>query len=186
MTDKPLDEEIKKKAQESRKIAKYMISTPDLVEKQIREAMDKGDFNNLEGSGKRLHLEENPFEPVELRMVNKILKDNDFAPYWIELGKDIEAAQQRLLREVEDFKRYTQMTFRDKRGKQALERYNLKKANFYSDRRRDLEKISKMILDYNLHCPTFRMGRANLLVDSEMEQIVQVLETLIQELNTVK
>jgi len=140
-----------------------MVSTPDLVEKQIREAMEKGEFDNLEGAGKRLHFKDNPFEPADLRMVNKILKDNDFAPYWIELGKDIEAALQRLHREVEDFKKYTEMIYRDKRGKQAMARYEAKKDNFYADRRRELEKISKMILDYNLHCPTFRLGRVKFI-----------------------
>ncbi|HBK54312.1 MAG TPA: DUF1992 domain-containing protein, partial [Syntrophomonas wolfei] len=44
-----------------------MSSTQDLVENQIRKAQERGEFNNLEGSGKPISLEENPFEPPELR-----------------------------------------------------------------------------------------------------------------------
>jgi DnaJ family protein C protein 28 len=90
VSDKSIEEEIKLKAQKSRKLARYMSSTQDLVENQIRKAMENGEFDNLAGTGKPLRFEENPYEPPELRMIHKILKDNDFAPYWIELGKEID------------------------------------------------------------------------------------------------
>ncbi len=183
MSDKPIEEEIKLKAQKSKKLARYMSSTQDLVENQIRQAMEKGEFDNLAGLGKPLRFEENPYEPPELRMVNKILKDNDFAPYWIELGKEIDRDWEKLKNEIDYFKRYTSMVLNNpKRDKMALSRYESRKAYFFAERRRDLEKISKKIIDYNLHCPTFRMGRANLLIDEEMYQIIIELESLIEDL----
>jgi hypothetical protein len=62
-----------------------------LVEKKIREAMEKGEFDNLPGTGKPLDLSENPFEPPDLRMVHKLLREAGFAPAWIEERKAIEA-----------------------------------------------------------------------------------------------
>jgi DnaJ family protein C protein 28 len=183
VSDKSIEEEIKLKAQKSRKLARYMSSTQDLVENQIRKAMENGEFDNLAGSGKPLRFEENPYEPPELRMIHKILKDNDFAPYWIELGKEIDQDWEKLKQEVDYFKRYTSMVLKNrKRDKMAVRRYESRKAYFLAERRSDLEKISKKRIDYNLHCPSFRVGRANLIIDDEMYKIIIELESLIEEL----
>ncbi len=182
MAEKSLEEEIKTQAQKAKKLARYMCSTQDLVENQIRKAMEKGEFDNLEGAGKPIHFEENPYEPPEVRMIHKILKDNDFAPFWIELGKEIDRDWEKIQDEVEYFKRYTSMVFNGKREKMAMKRYESKKAYFLSERRLELEKVSKKIIDYNLHCPTYQLGRAHLLVDDEMYKIIISIEKLIDEM----
>ncbi|NPV92313.1 MAG: DUF1992 domain-containing protein [Firmicutes bacterium] len=82
---------VMRQLKEARKIARYMQSTEDLVEEKIRKAMEKGDFDRIEGKGKPIKMEENPFEDPTLRLPFKMLKDAGFAPYWIELGKDIDA-----------------------------------------------------------------------------------------------
>jgi hypothetical protein len=73
--------EIKVKAGQAKKLARYMSSTEDLVEQQILKAQERGEFDNLSCAGKKLNLEENPLQPPELRMPYKILKDNGFAPF---------------------------------------------------------------------------------------------------------
>lgn len=181
MAERHIEEEIKIRAQENKKLARYMSSTHDLVEEQIRKAQERGDFKNLEGAGKPLDLSENPFEPAEMRMAYKILKDNDYAPYWIELGKDIDADFARFQKEVDYFKRYTELFLADKHGRAASKRYQDKKQYFYAERKRDLEKISRKIVDYNLHCPTFRQGRANISVEAEMKKITGCIEKMIEE-----
>jgi len=182
MAEKPLDEEIKIAAQKARKLARYMSSTEDLVERQIEKARQRGDFDNLKGAGKPVSLEENPFEPAELRMAFKILKDNDFAPYWIELGKEIDNDVSRFWKEVEHFKQYTKIFYQDRHSPSANERYEKKKAYFYFEQRLTLEKINKKILNYNLHCPTFRLGRGSLIIDDEMYKVISQVEKLIAEL----
>src|SRR5579883_2651574 len=67
-----------------------------IAERKIREAMDEGAFEHLDGSGKPLDLEENPFEDPSLRMAHRLLKNNGFAPAWIEEGKEIEREIQAL------------------------------------------------------------------------------------------
>ena len=62
-----------------------------LTEKSIREAIEKGEFDNLAGKGKPLDLSENPFEDPDLRTVHRLLRNAGFAPAWIEERKDIEA-----------------------------------------------------------------------------------------------
>ena len=168
MDDRSLDEEIKLKAQQGRKLARYMSSTRELVEEQIRKAQERGDFDKLEGAGRPLHLKENPYEPAELRMAFKILKDNDFAPYWIELGKEIDNRLQKLREDIKSFKAYTPSFAEERSSERIRVRFKRKKELFLAEKRRELEKINRAIIDYNLHCPTFRAGRATLLVDQEM------------------
>ena len=179
MSEKDLQEEIMLKAQQNRKLARYMSSTRDLVEEQIRKARERGDFDNLAGAGKPLDLEENPYEPAEMRMAYKILKENDFAPYWIELGKEIDAAMDKLQQKISYFKRYTELFWTDRQNARAQQRYLQKKEIFYMEIEADLVKIDKKILDYNLHCPTFRQGRSNLVIAKEMEKIIAEIENTI-------
>lgn len=60
------------------------------VDEQIEEAMQRGEFTNLPGKGKPLNLETNPFLTPQVRMANRLLKENGFAPRWIELEKEIQ------------------------------------------------------------------------------------------------
>lgn len=182
MDERSLEENIKIKARESRKLARYMSSTQDLVEEQIRKAQEKGAFDHLQGSGKPLDLEENPYVPEELRLVFKILKDNDYAPYWIELGKEIDSDLERWQREVESFKQYTRIFFREKPSARALKHYYKKWDFFCYERRLDLERIDKKVTDYNLHCPTFREGRGGIAMQDKMFKMICEMEDLIEEL----
>jgi len=62
---------------------------PINVNQQIQGAMERGDFNDLPSKGKPQKLENNPFIPREVRMVNQMLKDHGYAPRWIEVDKEI-------------------------------------------------------------------------------------------------
>ncbi|MDD4801404.1 MAG: DUF1992 domain-containing protein [Syntrophomonas sp.] len=181
MPERSIEEEIMLKAQQNRKLAKYMSSTEQLVEEQILKAQARGDFDNLKGAGKPLDLDENPFEPQDMRMAFRILKNNDVTPYWIQLGNDIDADTAKLWKEVEGFKRYVFLFINEKHVPQAINRFESKKSLFYYEKRLELEKIKKKILDYNLQCPTFRLGRQNIEVDDEMLKVITAIEKVIAD-----
>ena len=61
------------------------------IEKQIREAMEAGKFDNLPGRGKPLDLSENPFEDPDLRTAHRLLREAGFAPGFIEERKAIDS-----------------------------------------------------------------------------------------------
>ena len=63
-----------------------------IADRKIQEAMEEGAFENLSGRGQPLPLEEDPFEDPSLRMAHRLLRNNGFAPGWIEESKEIEAA----------------------------------------------------------------------------------------------
>jgi len=62
-----------------------------LIDQKIREAMERGEFDNLPGKGEPLDLSENPFEDPELRLAHRMLHNAGFEPFWIEERKDIDA-----------------------------------------------------------------------------------------------
>ena len=81
-----------------------------IAERKIREAMEEGAFEMLDGTGEPLNLEENPYEDPAQRMAHRILRNNGFAPAWIEEGKEIDREAHRLLpedrqRDPEEYRR---------------------------------------------------------------------------------
>src|SRR5258708_28714300 len=62
----------------------------NIAEWKIREAMGEGAFDNLAGRGRPLDLEENPYEDPSQRMAHRLLRNNGFAPAWIEEARELE------------------------------------------------------------------------------------------------
>ena len=62
-----------------------------VAERKIREAMDEGAFEHLDGTGEPISLEENPYEDPALRMAHRLLRNNGFAPAWILESKEIDS-----------------------------------------------------------------------------------------------
>jgi Domain of unknown function (DUF1992) len=60
-----------------------------LVENRIREAMEDGLFDNLEGQGRPLDLEEYFSVPEELRMAYSVLKSANCVPIEVELMNEV-------------------------------------------------------------------------------------------------
>ena len=64
-----------------------------IIEERIRKAQKKGVFDNLEGAGKPLNLENDSHIAEDLRLAYKILKNADCLPPEIELKKEIERTE---------------------------------------------------------------------------------------------
>jgi hypothetical protein len=66
-----------------------------LVDKLIRESMERGEFKELSGKGQPVDLSENPFEDPDVRTAHRLLRNAGFAPAWMEDRKDIESNLER-------------------------------------------------------------------------------------------
>ncbi len=62
------------------------------IEEIIRKAQQEGHFDNLEGTGQPLNLDDNPFEDPEWRLANRVLKNAGFRPAWLELDAQLREA----------------------------------------------------------------------------------------------
>lgn len=63
-----------------------------VVDKLIRESIERGEFDDLSGKGEPVDLSENPFEDPDVRTAYRLLRNAGFAPAWVEDRKDIEAS----------------------------------------------------------------------------------------------
>ena len=73
-----------------------------IAERKIREAMERGEFDDLTGKGRPLAMEEDlAGVPAELRMAYRILKNAGFLPPEVELRKEI-ATLRELVNSLED------------------------------------------------------------------------------------
>jgi hypothetical protein len=72
------------------------MSIESAIEKKIREAIARGEFDNLAGSGKPLDLDDYFNTPEDLRMAFSILKSNNFVPEEVELFREIADLGERL------------------------------------------------------------------------------------------
>ena len=66
------------------------------VEKQIQEAISRGEFDNLEGAGKPLNLDAYFATPEDLRVGYSVLKSNKFVPEEIDRLKEIGQLKEKL------------------------------------------------------------------------------------------
>ncbi len=76
------------------------------VDKMIREAQARGDFDNLPGMGQPLQLEgDNPFNP-EWSAAFRVAKNAGAAPLWVQLDKEIGADAESLAAMLDRTARY--------------------------------------------------------------------------------
>lgn len=126
----------------------------DAVEEQIREATERGDFDNLDGKGKPLNLEQNVFAG-DKALAYSLLKNNHLAPPEIERGREIDADLARadgLLKTL----RHRYATLRSKRGiLSAGDRraYNVVRDNTAARYESALRAINSKILSLNITAP---------------------------------
>ena len=80
-----------------------------LAEERIREAMDRGEFDDLPGRGEPLELENDSHLPEDLRIAYKILKNADCLPPELQLRKEIHTTQQLLAGITDTQQKYKQL-----------------------------------------------------------------------------
>lgn len=137
------------------------------VNKQIKEAMERGKFSNLPGEGKPLKLDTNPFLTPQARMTNRLLKENGFAPRWVELGKEIRQRKAQLERVLINLKA------RRERLAALVQQYPYRREvigrTFEQERARSLAQYSEKLEDLNQ-----KIQRVNLLMPTRNRQYVLI------------
>ncbi len=107
-----------------------------LIEEKIREAMERGEFDDLPGKGKPLDLDAYFATPEDVRLGYSVLKSAGCVPVEVELQKEIESLKARL--DVSDDERERQSLRKEIEGKTlklSLDSVNLGGDNVRSLRR---------------------------------------------------
>jgi hypothetical protein len=86
-----------------------MFGFQKIIEKRIKEAQEKGAFDDLPGSGEPLMLEDDGNIPEDLRLAYKILKNADCLPPELELKKEIRTMEDMLENIQDEKEKYRQI-----------------------------------------------------------------------------
>jgi hypothetical protein len=154
-----------------------MTSYDTWIDRLIRQAQERGQFDNLPGQGKPLHLDDEAFVDPEWRLANRLLKNAGFAPDWIERDREIrlslEAARSALLRTF----RWREARLRDVESRHdlAAERERDVVAGEW---RRAVDQFGEAIADvnrqidlFNLKAPALHLQRKRLDAQAELARI---------------
>ena len=122
-----------------------------LVEQKIREAMERGEFDNLPAKGRRINLDENPFEDPSARMAYRLLKNNNYSLPWIEERKELDAAVEGALADLaRSWRVYQESHATRRRAAQGESDWHEVLGSF----RRRVSDLNRRIAAYNLKAPS--------------------------------
>jgi hypothetical protein len=108
-----------------------------IAENRILEAMEAGEFDNLEGMGQPLNLEDDSQIPPELRMAYKILKNAHCLPPELELRREVVTLQD-LVASMED---------------EAEKLKQMRRLNFLMMKLSMIRPVSAQVLEHDLYTP---------------------------------
>ncbi|MFQ5340820.1 MAG: DnaJ family domain-containing protein [Anaerolineae bacterium] len=156
-----------------------------VVDKAIREAQERGEFDNLPGKGRPLRWDDEHVPP-ELRMVNRILKNAGFAPSWIEDDKWIRAerkAVRQLLDSFVDWRLEERTALAGKPEPEVASR--LEELAVARDRRvtayrERAGKLNQRIDNFNLTVPISKLQWRRVRVDEEIQRFRRMLEDVMR------
>ena len=146
------------------------------IDQQIREAQERGEFDNLPGKGKPLDLTPNPYAQ-EQELAYKILKDAGYAPEWIELDKVIRGKLERARSSLARSWAWRQERLADLAARsdswanaeraRAVDGWQRAVAAFELE----VEAINREIRDLNLKVPSARFQRRKVDAAGEVARI---------------
>jgi hypothetical protein len=155
MPDAPDNKRIAKRLDAEGKI-QFGPNWDTLIERQIREAMETGKFNELPHQGKPLPNDENPYAG-DMALAFHMLKNAGVAPPWVEADKEV--------REL--------LAKRD----QIIKRAATGGAPSVFARKRDRESLTRLVKDantaiakVNTESPTQREHRRSLVLDDVLAE----------------
>ena len=125
------------------------------VDEQIRQAQERGEFENLQGFGKPLNLDSNPYVGDKALGYN-LLKSNGFAPAEIELAKEIRSEFERAEAKIAKLRRQGQaLRTRAVRPFPSEKRaYNAAVEKAATEYEQTLRNLNRKILTLNLTAPS--------------------------------
>ena len=138
----------------------------DLVEEKLNEAMERGDFDNLEGRGKPLAIDHNPFAG-DRALAYSLLKNNHVAPPEIERAKEIDNDIQRAAEMLETLRHRQHALGGRSAARDARRAYNIARDATETRYEALLRAINSNILSLNIIAPT-AMHRRRLDIEAKM------------------
>ena len=139
------------------------------IEEIIQQAMQEGAFDNLPGKGQPLDLDDNPHLNREWQLAYHLLKENGYAPEFIEKRQAIEMELARAREALSRSWAWRARALDEGKPTDWVEvEWERAKAKFEEQ----VGGINKEIRDYNLEIPTQRIYRKPVDHAEELEKLM--------------
>lgn len=142
----------------------HVSNLESAIDKQIREAMERGDFDNLRGAGKPQNLARDPNIPEDWELAFNLLRNAGFAPDWIETRKQVDAEQVKLFAPLERFHKNPPTSESERARVQA---------NLIEQFRKQATELNHLVDTYNLKAPTPQVHLRRIRVEEEIEKFIK-------------
>lgn len=134
------------------------------IDKQIRESIERGDFDHLPGEGKPLDLSRDPNVPQDWELAFRLLRDAGFAPDWIETRRQVEFERANLYAPLERFSENPPKDPPERQRRAAL---------LADEFRARATELNRLIDLYNLKAPTAQVHLRRVRIEYDIEQFLQ-------------
>ncbi|MFQ6059060.1 MAG: DnaJ family domain-containing protein [Anaerolineae bacterium] len=153
------------------------------VDKAIREAMERGEFDDLPGKGQPLKLERNPYVG-DWEMAFKLLQDAGYVPEWIERDKEVRAELEACRKLLADHLAWHRQALRELEGRPPQEAAHRQAELEARERvmaayRKRATALNRKIETLNLMVPTPRLQRPKVAIEEEIQRFERELDTLV-------
>lgn len=140
-----------------------------LIEQKLREAMRKGEFDNLPGKGKPLDMgDDNPFEDPSMRTAYRLLRNGNFTLPWIEERRELDAAVEGARA---DLARSRQAYHEASKSRRTAAQAEADWQQVLGAFRRQVADLNRRIAAYNLKAPSTTFQKFPLDADREINKI---------------
>jgi hypothetical protein len=143
-----------------------------LIDQKIREAMERGEFDDLPGKGQPVDTSENPFEDPEMRLAHRMLRNAGFAPSWIEERKDIDSEFEIARNQLSRAWTVLQNAVGTDNERGAIVRWEKALTSF----REEARELNSRITKWNLKVPAAGFQRKMIDAGREIELICEASE----------
>jgi DnaJ family protein C protein 28 len=140
-----------------------LVNFESAIDQQIREAMERGDFNNLKGAGKPLNLARDPNVPEDWELAFNVLKNAGYAPDWIETLNSVRKEQDKLFAPLNRFLA-NPPALPDERARRQME--------LIEQFRKDAKTLNGVIDTFNLKAPADQVHLRRIRIDEEIEKFL--------------
>jgi len=127
----------------------------DYIEEQLAEAQERGEFDNLPGSGKPLHFDDDDFYAGDKALAYGLLKSHGYAPAEVELAKEIRSESERAEAKLERLRQRGRALRARPSPPSANEKrvYNASLEKTAIEYEQTLRELNRKILTLNLTTP---------------------------------
>lgn len=140
------------------------------IDKQIRQAMEAGQFDDLEGIGRPINWQDESLIDEAWLVAFRLMREHGFAPQWIELHKEIQAELEKAQQAVTRAWSWRQEQSVGASGSQ-LRSIDAQWARARATFVRTVAGLNKKIGDFNLQVPVVSLQKFKLDVENELAKL---------------